>query len=222
MKKRYFEYYQYIVPAILTPLSFFLWCCTYSYNFSLVLSAWLLPVLWAYVVPAVGTNYLKVWEIDTKYRLGNFRIHHGFVFGSATSTLAWVCHTQVAVTASHVMQYGFVLASVLGFWNCIYDIKAIQSGILKVYNTPWANEESAESIAMDYAPWFFAGFGIVYGLGLGVMEVLILQHDISAATAAAVFSLIFAISILFPVMGYRRKSFNKYGHSGCRPVQKIQ
>ena len=88
MNKRVFEIYQYVAPAILTPFSFWLWWQTYNENLWLTLIAWLIPILYAYVVPGIGTNVLKVWEFDTRYRLGRFRPHHGFVFGSATATIA--------------------------------------------------------------------------------------------------------------------------------------
>lgn len=170
MSKKLLELYQYVAPVILTPLSFWLWWKTFNGDIKLVLFAWLLPIIYAYIVPAVGTNILKVWEFDTRFRLGRFRPHHGFVFGSATAVIAWLCHIETASTGIDVIKYAFVFASVLGFWNVIYDIKAIQSGILKVYNQPWANQQGAEAITMDYAPWFFAGFGAVYGAGLQVRK----------------------------------------------------
>jgi len=129
VNKKVFEWYQYLAPAILTPLSFWLWWEVYAGDIRLVLMAWLIPILYAYIVPAVGTNILKVWEFDTSLRLGRFRPHHGFVFGSATAMLAWICHFDRAETVFDVIKYGFVVASVLGFWNVIYDIKAIRSGI---------------------------------------------------------------------------------------------
>ena len=46
-----------------------------------------MPIAHAYIVPGIGTNVLRVWEFDTRLRLGRFRPHHGFVFGSATAML---------------------------------------------------------------------------------------------------------------------------------------
>ena len=81
---RLLRIYQYLAPAVLTPLSFALWWGEYG-KLPQVLVAWGLPILWAYLVPAVGTNVLKVWEFDVRWKLGRFRPHHGFVFGSATA-----------------------------------------------------------------------------------------------------------------------------------------
>jgi hypothetical protein len=113
-----------------------------------------------------------------------------------------------------------VYASVLGFWNLLYDVKAIRLGFLRVYNQPWAEGRDPEAIAMDYAPWFFAGFGAVYGAGLGVAELLALRENLDGTVFAGLFSLVLAGAIAFPVFGYRCRSFKLHGHSGCRPVER--
>jgi len=220
MNKKFFTYYQYIGPIVLTPLSFWLWLHTYDGNITLTLIAWLVPVFFAYIVPGIGTNVLKVWEFNTKYRLGRFRPHHGFVFGSATSSLAWLCHTHMAVNMVDVLQTAFILASVLGFWNVIYDIKAIKAGILIVYNQPWADGKDAEAITMDYAPIFFAGFGLVYGFGLGFAELLYMKGFMNAAFSLLYITFLLGISIAIPVVLYRKRSVRKHGHFGCKPIKK--
>jgi len=218
VSKRAFEYYQYIAPVVLTPLSFWLWWSSYNGDIKLVLVAWLLPILYAYIVPAVGTNILKVWEFDTKYRLGRFRPQHGFVFGSATSMLAWLCHFDPITSGFDLIKFSFILASVLGFWNVIYDIKAIQSGILKVYNQPWANRQGPEAITMDYAPWFFAGFGAVYGAGIAGAEWLSSLDMLGYLELSGYFVVTLILSMIVPVLGYRFRSFKRHGHSGCKPI----
>lgn len=220
MNKRLFEWYQYLAPAILTPLSFYLWWRTYTGEIWLTLIAWLIPVLYAYIVPGVGTNVLKVWEFDTRIRLGRFRPHHGFVFGSATATIAWACHAGAADGLGDILRTSFVFASVLGFLNIIYDVKALESGILRVYNQPWADGKGPAAVALDYGPWFFAGFGLVYGAGVGFAERLAATGSLDAFAFAWLFPLILILAIAFPVWGYRRRSFRVHGHSGFRPVAK--
>lgn len=222
MNRQAFEIYQYVAPALLTPFSFWLWWQTYDGNLWLTLTAWLIPIVYAYVVPGVGTNVLKVWEFDTRFRLGRFRPHHGFVFGSATATIAWLCHGSLAANWFDVFKMSFVFASVLGFWNVLYDVSALKSGILRVYNQPWADGKGAEAVAMDYAPWFFAGFGAVYGAGLGYSEWLATHGDLNGVMFAWLFPTVLVFVIAFPVWGYRRRSFKKHGHSGCRPVERTR
>lgn len=220
MSKRILEWYQYIAPAVLTPLSFWLWWRYYDGEIWLVLMAWLLPIVYAYVVPGVGTNILKVWEFDTRFRLGRFRPHHGFVFGSATAAIAWLVHRVPVEDVLGLVQLSVILASVLGFWNLLYDVKALEAKHLHVYNQPWADLKGPEAVAMDYAPWFFAGFGAVYGAGIGLAEMFAKSEGFGAANFAWLFPAVLIAAIAFPVWGYRRRSFRLHGHSGCRPVER--
>ncbi len=220
MSKRALEWYQYVAPAVLAPLSFWLWWQRYDGDVWLVLMAWLLPVVYAYVVPGIGTNVLKVWEFDTRFRLGRFRPHHGFVFGSATAAIAWLVHGGPVQGPLDVARLTVVFASVLGFWNLLYDVKALEAEHLRVYNQPWADLKGPEAVAMDYAPWFFAGFGAIYGAGIGLAELLSSSYRFTAVDFAWLFPVVLIVSIALPVWGYRRRSFKRHGHSGCHPVER--
>ncbi len=188
-RSRVLDWYQYAAPAILTPLSFYLW---FDGRWTSVAVPWLVPILWAYIVPGIGTNALKMWEFDTRLRLGRFRPHHGFVFGSATSMLGWCVHL--------LPHYVILMPILLGIINVAYDIKALQAGVLRVYNQPAAEGKSATFIALDYAPWFFGGFGAVYGWGL--------HKD---------FWLVLGLSLIVPTTLYIFWSFIAHGHTGLEP-----
>jgi len=212
--------YQYIAPALLAPFSFYLWWNEYQ-NVPQVLMAWLIPILWAYVVPAVGTNICKVWEFDVRWKLGRFRPHHGFVFGSATSTITWLIHGQQASSIADPLRLAIIICSVLGFWNMLYEVKALRAGVLKVYNQPWADGRGEEAIAFDYAPWFFGGFGAAYGLCIGVFELIVRQRGIPNTTEAFAYVMTaLMLCIAIPVLGFIRYSIRTHGHTGTRPVAK--
>lgn len=222
MRRAAFEWYARLVPPILAPLSFWLWWRRYEGALGLTLVAWLIPIVYAYVVPAVGTNVLKVWEFDTRLRLGRFRPHHGFVFGSATSALAWLCHAGPVDAWHGVLREALVIGSVLGFWNLIYDIYAIEAGVLRVYNQPWAEGRGSAAIALDYAPWFFGAFGAVYGAGIATAELLAARGMLATGAAVGLALATLASAIALPVWSYRWQSFRLHGHSGCRPVARIE
>ena len=215
--KRVFDWYSYLAPVVLAPLSFWLWLRETQGHAQLVAIAWGLPVLWAYIVPGIGTNVLKRWEFDARLRLGRFRLQHGFVFGSATSLFAWAVHTAPAQGAGDVLRSAFVLASVLGFWNLLYDIRALEAGVLRVYNQPWAEGAAPAVVAHDYAPWFFAGFGAVYGAAIALAEVYAAQlRDWPSAVGALLAAVALACAV--PTLGYIHRSLRVHGHPGTRPV----
>lgn len=213
---RLLEWYAYIAALILAPLSAYLWWQTYGDWMQWGL-AWGIPIIWAYIVPGVGTNICKVWEIKSRFQLGRFRVQHGFVFGSATSLIAWLIH-QPTVTLSSVIIQALVVCSVIGFWNIIYDIIAIKAGVLHVYNQPWAEGQSVDAIVMDYAPWIFGGFGFCYGLVMGAYDYIAHQSSPFTPLSNALFYIVsLIICIAIPVLGVMLKSKRLYGHYGVRP-----
>ncbi|MDR2637066.1 MAG: hypothetical protein LBB55_01890 [Zoogloeaceae bacterium] len=111
--KKLLHLYAWLAPALLAPLSFYLWLRVYG-NLPQTLMAWLIPVLWAWLVPACGTNVCKVWEFNTRLKWGRFRPHHGFVFGSATAALAWTIHGEAAASLADALRYMLIAASRAG------------------------------------------------------------------------------------------------------------
>jgi hypothetical protein len=174
---KFFKLYQYLVPIFLFPASYYLWLRQFDHNHRFVLLVLSIPILFAYIIPGLGTIWLKLWEFNTRFRLGRFRPHHGFVFGTATSLLALL--TAPALTASftiwEALRAAFILGSVLAFWNWWYDILAIKAGFIVVYNRPYAQNLGPEAIVTDYAPVLFGGFGCCYGLVIHLNQYYLLE-----------------------------------------------
>jgi hypothetical protein len=217
--RRLFEAYQYVMPAVLTPLGAWLWWRHYDGHAALAAIAVLVPIAHAYIVPGFGTNVLRMWEFDTRLKLGRFRPHHGFVFGSATAVLmlpavgAPTAHPTLADLATSAL----IAALILGAVNWLYDVAAIRAGILKVYNQPWAEGRGSVAIVNDYAPWFFGGFGLIQGAGLKFAEGMLLPEAEPVRVVAVGLSLL-AATVTLPTLGYVLQSYLRHGHQGCRPV----
>jgi hypothetical protein len=218
--RRAFEAYQYVMPAVLTPLAAVLWWRHYGEaGAALAVLALLAPIAHAYVVPAIGTNVLGVWEFDTRLRLGRFRPHHGFVFGSATAMLVLLTigPPTPQPTSVDVLRAALLTGALLGAVNWLYDVAALRAGFLRVYNQPWAEGRGAAAIATDYAPWFFGVYGLIHGGGLKLAEgALVGGTDIG--TAVAVGGALLAATTVLPTLGYVAQSYLRHGHHGCRPV----
>jgi len=221
--RRAFEAYQYVAPALLTPLAAWLWWRHYDGNVALTAIALVVPIAYAYIVPGIGTNLLQVWEFDTRLRLGRFRPHHGFVFGSATAMLVLpaIGAPTPSLTMLDVLARGIAVAGILGVLNWLYDALAIRAGFLKVYNQPWADRRDAWSIASDYAPWFFGGFGLIYAAGLKLAEGALLV-ELDAGRSVAVGLAILAATLTLPTLGYVIQSYARRGHHGCRPIMRAE
>jgi hypothetical protein len=206
--RRLLEAYQYVMPAVLTPLGAWLWWRHYDGHAALATLALLVPIAHAYIVPGVGTNVL-----------GRFRPHHGFVFGSATAVLMLpALGTPTAhPTLPDIATSGLTAAVILGAVNWLYDVAAIRAGILKVYNQPWADGCGPVAVVNDYAPWFFGGFGLVQGAGLKFAEGVLLPAGGTGAAIAVGLALL-AATVTLPTLGYVLQSYLRHGHHGCRPI----
>jgi len=124
-------------------------------------------------------------------------------------------------TMVDVLARGMAAAVILGVLNWLYDALAIRAGFLKVYNQPWADGRDAWSIASDYAPWFFGGFGLIYAAGLKLAEGALLTEP-HAGRAIAVGLTILTATLTLPTLGYVVQSYARHGHHGCRPIMRAE
>ena len=214
---RFLSVYQYVAPVILLVLGYSLWLQRFSGDHRLVLLVMSVPILFAYVIPVFGANMLGLWEINTRLRMGKIRPHHGFVFGSAAALLTYVCTdtSRGDFGPLTLFRSAFVVGSVIGFWNWLYDSYAIRSGFIKVYTRPWADGEGPEAIATSHAPVLFGTFGACYGLAIAIaVHVLVTrglwEHywTLLVATNAA--------GVVLPLLAYMGFSYLRYGENGLR------
>jgi hypothetical protein len=216
--------YQVLGPLLLVPLSYWLWLGRYGGDHRLTLMTLAVPIVYAYVVPGVGTNVLKLWKIEARFRWGCFRPHHGFVFGSAAAVLAFLCTAgpmptttpTPTPTLASVAQTAFVMGSVFAFWNWLYDAHAIRAGKLRVHVQPHIPEKSPAGIAMEYALTVFGGFGAAYAAWLAVLPSAMAEAGFSRTALTFVAGAILVIAA--PVGGFVLRSYLKYGVSGLRPL----
>jgi hypothetical protein len=220
MSVRFFRIYEYAAPLILFPASYYLWLKPFDDRHDFVLLALSMPVVFAYVIHGLGTNWLKLWEFNTRLRLGRFRAQHGFVFGSATSLLALVSlEAQTAgVGWLALFRAGFIMGPVLAFWNWLYDIHAIKAGLIVVYNLQYSRRLGPEAIATAYAPVFFGTFGACYGIALSIYRHELLERGcrdcfwwlLGGGTAG---------NLVIPVLAFVLYSYVTDGVSGLEAYQ---
>jgi hypothetical protein len=175
-----------------------------------------LPVVFAYVVPGLGTNWLGLWEFNTRFRIGRFRPHHGFVFGTATSLFGLVCIPEATpgFSISDCLRAGLVTGSVIGFWNWLYDTYAIKSGFIVLHTRLAAEGKAAEVVAAHHAPVYFGVFGACYGVCLQLVDAL------SAGSNRGVYFGLLVVgnlaAVILPVLAYVLWSHATLGESGLR------
>jgi hypothetical protein len=219
---RFFQVYQYAAPLVVVPLSYWLWLRRYDGHHAMALLAMSIPIVFAYVVPAIGTNVLRLWEFNTRLRIGRFRPHHGFVFGGATSLFGLACLPYPAANwdLGEFLRAALVLGSTLACWNWLYDIFAIKTGFLCVYNRPWHERRGAEAIATAYAPVLFGVFGACYGVSLRAFEYWLVycgRDELFWSLALTSH----AVALSAPVAAFAAWSMALHGETGLRSYEEL-
>ena len=219
---QFFQLYQYLVPILLFPLSYWLWLSRYDGDHKLTLLALSIPILFAYIIPGLATNWLKLWEFNTRWKIGRFRPQHGFLFGTATSLFGLWClpYPARAIDALELVRAGFIMGSVLAFWNWLYDLHAIKVGFVVVYNRKYYENQGPEAIATAYCPVFFGAFGICYGVVIRVCDYYLVELGRSD-----LYWLLFIVCnlmvLVFPVIAFVLFSLVTNGETGLRSYEGV-
>lgn len=212
--------YQIFSPIVLFPTSFFLWYSISNNNIKLALIAVLIPVIFGYVVPGLGTTVFKLWEFDTKFKLGRYTPFHGFVFAGPSAIFAWFCQTNTSGTISYldIFKTGVVTASVIGFWNWLFDIDVIKCKFAIIRNKPAYFDKDPETIATDYAPGYFGTFGFCYGVSVSYGRML-LEKQHSSIEELLFFLVAITACLIIPVIFSILISYIKHGYPGIKPFE---
>ncbi|MBI5207742.1 MAG: hypothetical protein HY934_08120 [Candidatus Firestonebacteria bacterium] len=213
----YFSLYQIIMAFIILPLCYYLWLIKLNYRHDLVFLVIINPIIFGYIVPGLGTNYLKIWKFNAGIKFGDYTLLHGLMLGAATSFLGWCCVDVFSSDKSilQLIKSAHIMGITIGFWNWLFDIFAIKNSIAIIYNKPYFENKSPEYIASDYAPVYFGIFGAAYGIYLYL--IFNLQLDYRTSFYWIFFLLSGLLTIVMPVLFYCLSSYIKHGYFGLYP-----
>jgi hypothetical protein len=141
-----------------------------------------LPLLFGYIAPGIGTNYLKMWRFHDSWTIGHYFIHHGFIYAATFGCVMYFAFFRPASNDWLTLVGNMARAAgILGFVGWTHDMIAIREGTMEVYNEPWKLGAPAEVIAAQYAPLCFSLLGAVYGcvVTLGYQN-LVLDKNINS------------------------------------------
>jgi hypothetical protein len=137
-----------------------------SSNWSFSLYVILLPLLFGYIIPGIGTNILKLWAFKWKFmRMGNYFIHHGFMYAPYFAL-------SLYLTFGNTGEISFIQAATIvisnSFLQCflstLHDYMGLKSGMIEIYNRPYREGKSAAEIVFDYMPVGYVLLGCTYAV----------------------------------------------------------
>ncbi|HLE11406.1 MAG: hypothetical protein A2504_17305 [Bdellovibrionales bacterium RIFOXYD12_FULL_39_22] len=218
MKKFYFLY-QFIGPIIFVPVAYFLWLDYFNGNNNLAILVLVIPIITSYVIPGIGTNITKYWEFNTKFKIGGFRPHHGFVFGSALSTLSWLCTYKIPTfNLFEIIRSAFLTGMAIALINWIYDLYMIATGFVIIHNRSNFLGRDPATISLEYAPTYFGLFGAVYSIIIRLTE-FFLVTNYTPLKYWLIFTAGLFATMIIPIGTFSAYNYLRFGHSGWLPVR---
>jgi len=208
----------YLLPLPLTAVMFLLWeARTGSASFAAFTLA--LGLAFGYVVPGVGTNLLGLWRFTGPLRVGNYFLHHGFMYApwlSLSLYLTWgewgepgpVQAATTVVTA----------ALVQGLVSSLHDIAGLKSGAIEIFNARAEAGRSPEAIVLAYGPFGFGLFGAAYAASC-----LLARAELVAGASTGRFTLLASGGVLLmgltgiPYVLKERRHLGAAGRTPRRP-----
>ena len=223
MNRKFYNLYQYIALLVIFPLITIIWYKKLDDIVYTILTL-SLPILTAYIVPAIGTNVTNLWEFNNdKFMIGKFRLYHGFVLGSATSLFGYLfllifpSYTNLNDVILSAFYFGLFMSAI----NFIYDAKAIECGYIIINNKPAYEKKNAYIIAADYAIIYFFTFGFIYATYLKILQQFQANNNIDTL----IILLMHFASLLIPTMLYAISSklrHKTWGISKYKPTGEEQ
>lgn len=177
--KRFLFFFDFILPFPLFPLMLYLWYLRTDGNFLFALYVLLLPLLWGYIFPGVGTNLLHLWRFRGGFLIGRYYIHHGIMYAGPLALLLYATYGAGPGSLGQAITIVFTTAGVQGFFSCQHDIQAVRCGTLEIENRPAREGKSAEEIVNYFSPITFFLIGATYAISA------ILAHHLLVLTPNA-------------------------------------
>ena len=220
MLKFFLNLHSLLTPLCIFPIAYYLWFHTY-HDHRLTWITMSFPIIYAYFVPLMGIKVLKLWEFRSKYSHKGFRPQSGFIYGSFASLFMWVARLEPSLNFNYwdFFRQAFILGSLIGFWNWLFEIAAIKKGIILFYGKSFLKKLEPATVALEYAP---IGFGL-NGFCLGIL--IYLNYFIQESLFSLHFFWIYPLELLLylsiPIAGYSLIQYwihQDYGFKSHKPT----
>lgn len=161
-ERRYIILIDFILPL---PLTVVMWYAWYLRTQSIYFASYvmLLGICFGYIIPGIGTNVLHLWRFTGPFRIGNYFIHHGFMYAPYFALVLYVMfgewHLLTAWQAVAIIAGTGFVQSLL---SSHHDLCGVKTGMIKINNRPARQGKSALEVICDWDPIGFLLFGASY------------------------------------------------------------
>jgi hypothetical protein len=152
----------YLLPLPMTVVMYLLWeARTGSAAFAAYTIA--LGLAFGYVVPGIGTNLLGLWRFTGPLRVGNYFLHHGFMYAPWLSLTLYATWGEQG-TGGLVPALTTVASAGLaqGLVSSLHDVAGIKAGSIEIFTDRALAGRAPEAVVLEYGPIGFGLFGAAY------------------------------------------------------------
>lgn len=158
LERAYLLLVDFVLPLPLTALMYYLW---QQRTGNALFAAYVLTlgVVYGYVYPGIGTNLLRLWKFNGPLRIGNFHIHHGFMYAPYLALVFYVAFAPgTPLTLEHIVRTILCSAFIQIVISCHHNVWGVKTGMIEINNTPTKLGKSPLEIVMHYG---VVGFGLI-------------------------------------------------------------
>lgn len=147
------------------PLTVVMWYAWYARTRSVYFASYviLLGLCFGYIIPGIGANLLHLWRFTWRFRIGNYFIHHGFMYAPY---FALVLYVMFGTRGRLTLGQALAIVAGTGFAQSLlsshHDLCGVKIGMIQINNRPAMQGKSAVEIICDYEPIAFFLFGASY------------------------------------------------------------
>lgn len=168
----------FIIFLILFPLVSYIWYKNVQ-NPLFATLVLLMPIVVSYIIPAIGTNVVKLWKFNARAKIGNFTFYHGIMLGTLINMFNAIMY---AISPNYkgvweAILFGLVAGTLVAFWFLLIDIQALKDGFLEIYNKPAYEKKSPYEIIADYAIIYFFTFGAIHAFYIKLMQYCLIHPE---------------------------------------------
>ena len=159
MKRAYLYLIDFVLPLPMTALMFVLWRLRTG-NAIFAAYTLALGVLFGYIFPGIGTNVLHLWKFNGPLRIGNYFLHHGFVYAPYLSLVFYIAFAEgEPLTAGNSIRIVLSNAFMQCVLSCHHDYCGVSTGMIEIDSKATRARLSPVEIVTDFGVVSFALVG---------------------------------------------------------------
>lgn len=188
----------YVFPLVGFPALAYAWWVVSGGNVAFVAFVLGVPLVFGYLMPGVATNFVRRWRFTGGWRIGDYYVHHGFVYAAKMNlVLLLAFHDPSGVRGGwSALALVLLVGAATAFGGWWHDLHALRNGKVELVGADGVDPERALG---TFAPGSYFAIGATFA-AVSVAAWSVLSTDVRAfpwVFAAGLLALCVVPSLVF-------------------------